>query len=261
MTWRLDRCTAVDDVVPRSIQVSYRRTLANDRFLTSRWGRVEDSGSLIAHAKQGAVDVDVFAHERRRSRCLDLQLEPPALPLALCGSSRMVRRTAGRRGGGPDGGVHRGTTVVRAPRRRLRATGLGGRAGVVMRLGTERIPRDAVAGVPRRPRRACAPSRPPCNATVRPPQIQRGASQLERAEGGPNRRRTARRPWRAASTNLQCDAQLGAPLGSPPPGHHPYLVQRDATPKVGQAPRRGALPLARPDATAVFLHPQVDGGP
>ena len=50
---------------------------------------------------------------------------------------------------------------------------------------------------------------------------------------GPNTRRTARRPWRAANTNLQCDTQLRAPLGSPPPGHHPYLVQRDATPKVG----------------------------
>jgi hypothetical protein len=116
---------------------------------------------LLGRGEQGAVHVDVVAHGRRRSRCLDLQLEPPALPLALGGSSRMVRRTAGRRGGGPDGGVHRGTTVVRAPRRRLRATGLGGRAAVVMRLGTERIPRDAGAGVPRRPRRACAPSRPP----------------------------------------------------------------------------------------------------
>ena len=51
MTWRLDRCTAVDDVVPRSIQVSYRRTRANDRFLTSRWGRGEGSGSLTAQEK------------------------------------------------------------------------------------------------------------------------------------------------------------------------------------------------------------------
>ena len=32
---------------------------------------------------------------------------------------------------------------------------------------------------------------------------------------------------------FQCDAQLGAPLGSPPPEHRPYLVQRDATPKDG----------------------------
>ena len=62
------------------------------------------------------------------------------------------------------------------------------------------------------------------------PEIQRGASQLERAEGGPNRRRTARRPWRAASTNLQCDAQLGAPLGSPPPWASPLprSTRRDA---------------------------------
>ena len=30
---------------------------------------------------------------------------------------------------------------------------------------------------------------------------------------------------------VRCPA--GAPLGSPPPGHHPYLVQRDALPKVG----------------------------
>jgi hypothetical protein len=35
---------------------------------------------------------------------------------------------------------------------------------------------------------------------------------------------------------FQCDTQLGAPLGSPPPGHPPYLVQRDATPKVGASP-------------------------
>jgi hypothetical protein len=32
---------------------------------------------------------------------------------------------------------------------------------------------------------------------------------------------------------FQCDTQLGPPLGSPPPEHHPYLVQHDATPKVG----------------------------
>ena len=32
---------------------------------------------------------------------------------------------------------------------------------------------------------------------------------------------------------FQCDTQLGPPRGSPPPEHHPYLVQRDATPKVG----------------------------
>jgi hypothetical protein len=41
---------------------------------------------------------------------------------------------------------------------------------------------------------------------------------------------------------VRCPAR--APLGSPPPGHHPYLVQRDAMPKVGEAPCRGALPLA-----------------
>ena len=31
---------------------------------------------------------------------------------------------------------------------------------------------------------------------------------------------------------FQCDTQLGPPRGSPPPEHHPYLVQRDAMPKV-----------------------------
>ena len=70
----------------------------------------------------------------------------------------------------------------------------------------------------------------PSNANSPSPKIQRGASQLERAEGGPNRRRTARRPWRAASTNLQCDAQLGAPLGSPSPWASPLprSTRRDA---------------------------------
>ena len=49
----------------------------------------------------------------------------------------------------------------------------------------------------------------------------------------PHIRRTARHPWRAANTNLQCDTQPGPRRGSPPPEHHPYLVQRDAMPKVG----------------------------
>jgi hypothetical protein len=31
---------------------------------------------------------------------------------------------------------------------------------------------------------------------------------------------------------VRCPARV--PLGSPPPGHHPYLVQRDAMPKVGE---------------------------
>jgi hypothetical protein len=52
-------------------------------------------------------------------------------------------------------------------------------------------------------------------------------------ERGPDARRTARHPWRAANTNppMRCSAR--APLESPPPEHYPCLVQRDATPKVG----------------------------
>jgi hypothetical protein len=68
---------------------------------------------------------------------------------------------------------------------------------------------------------------------------------------------------------FQCDTQLGAPLGSPPPEHYPYLVQRDATPKVGASPvswriavgkagRGGALTRsgrARTAAAGPFPHP------
>ena len=79
----------------------------------------------------------------------------------------------------------------------------------------------------------------PCNATRR---FAAGAY----GRVGIKTRRTARHPWRAASTNLPARCQLGSPLGSPPPEHQPYLVQRDATPRVGRAPCRGALPLATP---------------
>jgi hypothetical protein len=95
-----------------------------------------------------------------------------------------------------------------------------------------------------------AGTRIPSNGTGLP-QLQRGAARPERAERGPNTRRTARHPWRAASTNLRCNAQLGAPLGSPSPRASPHLVQRDAMPKVGASPCRGALPLARPDAATL----------
>ena len=54
---------------------------------------------------------------------------------------------------------------------------------------------------------------------------------------------------------FQRDAQLGSPLGSPPPEHYPCLVQRDATPKVGAAPCRGALPLTRSRGRVVVSAP------
>jgi hypothetical protein len=61
----------------------------------------------------------------------------------------------------------------------------------------------------------------------------------------PSTRTTARHPWRAANNEpSSVIPSLGAPLGSPPPEHHPFLLQRDATPRVGAAPCRGALPLA-----------------
>ena len=49
-------------------------------------------------------------------------------------------------------------------------------------------------------------------------------------------------PQVRTSSAMPSSGRLSAPL---PPGHHPYLVQRDATPKVGQAPRRGALPVGK----------------
>jgi hypothetical protein len=75
------------------------------------------------------------------------------------------------------------------------------------------------------------------------PKIQRGAASLPKV--GPTRR-TARHPWRPANTNLPGRYPAGAPLGSPPPEHHPYLVStRRAAQGWGKAPCRGALPLAK----------------
>ena len=66
------------------------------------------------------------------------------------------------------------------------------------------------------------------------PEVQRGAWQPGPAEGGPQH--TQNGPPSVASRKYEPSSaipSLGAPLGSPPPEHHPYLVQRDATPKVG----------------------------
>lgn len=78
----------------------------------------------------------------------------------------------------------------------------------------------------------------PCTAVrvvlaqkLTPPPISQARDGLRKVD--PNTRRTARHPWRAANTKPSIDTQLGVPLGSPPPEHYPYLVQRDATPKVG----------------------------
>lgn len=40
MTWGLDRCAAVDDVVPRSVQVSLSQNPRKRPLLTSRWAQV-----------------------------------------------------------------------------------------------------------------------------------------------------------------------------------------------------------------------------
>jgi hypothetical protein len=53
----------------------------------------------------------------------EAQLEPTAWPLGLGGCGCMGRSSAARRGAGADGGVQRGTRIVRA-RCWLRATGL-----------------------------------------------------------------------------------------------------------------------------------------
>ena len=78
-------------------------------------------------------------------------------------------------------------------------------------------------------------------------QTRHGASQPEPTEGWASRH--AERPAIRGEPQLrtfQRDVQLGSPVGSPPPEHQPYLVQRDATPRVGRAPCHGALPLATP---------------
>jgi hypothetical protein len=78
-------------------------------------------------------------------------------------------------------------------------------------------------------------------------ETRRGASQPEPTEGWASRH--AERPAIRGEPQIrtfQRDVQLGSPVGSPPPEHQPYLVQRDATPRVGRAPCHGALPLATP---------------
>jgi hypothetical protein len=106
-------------------------------------------------------------------------------------------------------------------------------------------PQGRVAGSPKRDRRPASlllwrrsrqcprRYRVPGNATVLP-EIQRGASQPEPTEGWAQD--TQNGPPSVASRNygFQRDAQLGSPLGSPPPEHHPYLVQRDARPGLGK---------------------------
>jgi hypothetical protein len=82
----------------------------------------------------------------------------------------------------------------------------------------------------------------PCNATVL---SKDPARRSQPAEGGPN---TQNGPpsVAAANTNLPGRYPAGAPLGSPPPEHHPYLVStRRAAQGWGKAPCRGALPLAK----------------
>jgi hypothetical protein len=90
------------------------------------------------------------------------------------------------------------------------------------------------------PRRALAAagSRVPCNAhSFFPRDPARRYAARARGTWAPDTRRTARHPWRAANTNLPVQYPAGSPLGSPPPEHHPYLVQRDATLKVGASRR------------------------
>ena len=94
-------------------------------------------------------------------------------------------------------------------------------------------PEAAVAHVGR-----SSPPDRPCHAarTVRP----RGPARRFAAEAwGRWPQHTQNGPPSVAGRKREPSSAIpspGAPLGSPTPAHHPYLVQRDATPKVGASP-------------------------
>ena len=144
----------------------------------------------------------------------------------------------------PTLGKHIGPAVAqpRQQPRRIADTGASNcRVPTVRtRSACHTAPRRATVVSPPRggrcPRRALAAarSRVPCNADSPSDEVQRDAWQPRPAKGGPQH--TQNGPPSVASRKDEPSSaipSLGAPLGSPPPEHHPYLVQRDATPKVG----------------------------
>ena len=98
------------------------------------------------------------------------------------------------------------------------------RATVVSPPRGGRCPRRALAAAGSRVR----------NAQSCSPEIHRGARHPSPARRWAHTRRTARHPWRAASTNLQCDAQPGAPLGSPPLSITPTSFNATRRPRLGK---------------------------
>lgn len=186
-------------------------------------------------------------------------------------SARAARLAVGARRLQSDGSENRGAAGRRTRRRRpSRDHGGASAAPAAASHGSRRtcrrghasgyraIPRDAVAGVPRRPRRACAPSRPPCNATVHPQDPARRLAAGARKVGPTDAERPAVRgePQVRASSAMPSSGRLSAPL---PLGITPTSFNAALRPRLGKPRVVAHCRLARPDARAVFLHPQVDG--